>query len=243
MYRNHTISVCFPCRNEGKHLLQVLRTVPSIVDEVIVITNATTDDSAAIARSAGATVYEDNRTVRGIGYGFAHIMGMDKAKSDLIVGLDADGTYPVEGLEDMVDYLLDHDIDFLSCSRLERSKIPFKLKVGVGLLNLEVRLLYRRRLTDTLSGMWIFRHDVRPRLRLDQGDWNLSPQIKIEAATSPGMRFAEYPIVQGRRFGTSHQHYFQTGFSHARWIFLNRFSRMQPWLIAQDDIEEVASER
>ena len=231
MYRNHTISVCLPCRNEGEHLTQVLRAVPSIVDEVIVVSNASTDDSVDVARKAGATVYEDNRVIGGVGYGFAHMTGIMAAKGDIIVGLDADGTYPVEELPRIVDYLLDSETDFISCSRLEYSEIPLKLNLGVRLLNLEVRLLYGRKITDTLSGMWMFRREVRRSLSLNQGDWNLSPQIKLEALMSPEITFAEYPIIQKRRFGKTHQHYFRTGFSHACWIVKNRVRHLEPWLV------------
>lgn len=232
MYRNQTISVCLPCRNEGEHLRQVIDAIPSIADEVVVISNASTDNSVDVAKQAGATVYEDDRTVRGVGYGFAHMTGIAAAKGDIIVGLDADGTYPIEQLQVLVAYLLDHDIDFLSCARLQRSEIPLKLRMGVRLLNLETRLLYRRKLSDVLSGMWVFRRDVLPQLKLDCGDWNLSPQIKLEAATVPGVIFAEYLIVQKPRYGTTHQRYFRTGCSHAWWILRNRM--FQPRARASD---------
>jgi glycosyltransferase involved in cell wall biosynthesis len=244
MYRNCTISVCLPCRNEGKHLTRVLRTVPSIVDETIVISNASTDNSVEVARSAGAVVLEDNRKLAGIGYGFAHMTGIAAAKGDIIVGIDADGTYPIEVLKDVVDHLLDNELDFISCSRTQLSKIPFKLRLGVWLLNTEIRLLYGRRITDTLSGMWVFRRDARSQLNLDQGDWNLSPQIKIEAMLQAGIRFGEYPVIQKHRFGTSHQRYFHTGFSHARWIWKNRLVGMQSSSASPEPIvgEDIASD-
>lgn len=231
MYRNHTISVCLPCRNEGEHLAQVLCTVPSIVDEVIVVSNASSDDSVEVARKAGAVVYEDDRTVGGIGYGFAHMTGITKATGDIIVGLDADGTYPVEDLSKIVDYLLDHDFDFVSCSRLAKSEIPFKLRFGVQLLNLEVRMLYGRKIADVLSGMWVFRQSVRGELALDQGDWNLSPQIKLAALMHSQVRFVEYPIIQKQRLGKTHQRYFRTGLMHAYWILKNRIAHLRPWLV------------
>lgn len=244
MYRNHTISVCLPCRNESKHLAQIVHSVPSIVDEVIVVSNASTDDSVAVARKSGAVALEDNRTIGGIGYGFAHMTGIAGAKGDIIVGLDADGTYPIEDLKGIVDHLLDSELDFISCSRMQLSQIPFKLRAGVQLLNLEIQTLYGRKLTDTLSGMWVFRRDVRSQLNLNQGDWNLSPQIKVEAMMNPGIRFAEHAIVQKQRLGRSHQQYFRTGFSHAWWICKNRLAHLQPWQAPSEFVisEDIASD-
>jgi putative flippase GtrA len=89
----------------------------------------------------------------------------------------------------------------------------------VGILNTEVRVLRLRKIQDILSGMWVFKKEIRDDLALTAGDWNLSPQIKINAATNPRIRFAEYNIVQHKRLGESHQHYFKTGFNHLTWIF------------------------
>ena len=72
--------------------------------------------------------------------------------------------------------------------------------------------------------MWVFKKDIRDDLKLTMGEWNLSPQIKINAATNPDIAFAEYSIAQHQRLGETHQNYFKTGFSHAVWILKNRFS-------------------
>lgn len=229
MYRNRTISVCLPCRNEAQHLAEVIGSVPAFVDEIIVISNVSTDDSLAVADAAGARVIEDNRTAGGVGYGFAHMSGIAAAQGDIIVGLDADGTYPVEDLGKILDFTLDNTLDFVACSRLLRSRIPLKLRTGVKLLNAEAAVLYGRHITDILSGMWVFTAAARGQLDLTQGDWNLSPQIKLQAAMNPDIAFAEYQIVQKERYGKTHQQYLRTGFSHARWILVNRVRRSQPW--------------
>jgi len=71
-----------------------LSKVPKFVDEVIVISNNSTDDTVEEANKLGVRVLEDNRAIKGIGYGFAHITGINAASSDIIVGADGDGTYP-----------------------------------------------------------------------------------------------------------------------------------------------------
>lgn len=228
MYRNKRITVCFPCRNESGHLKDVLAKVPSFVDEIIVISNASKDNTVAVAEQLGAKAIEDNRTIGGIGYGFAHMSGIAAATGDIIVGADGDATYPVEDLSTIIDHLLDSNLDFISCNRYplkEGTTIPFKLRFGVWMLNTEVRLLYGKKIQDILSGMWVFKADIRDKLNLTMGEWNLSPQIKINAATNPAITFSEYSIAQHQRMGESHQNYFKTGFNHAIWILKNRFTR------------------
>lgn len=226
MYRNKRISLCLPCRNESNHLKEVVSRVPKIVDEIIVISNKSSDDTVKVAKKLKAIALEDNRTIGGIGYGFAHMTGIEHATGDIIVGADGDATYPIEDLQKIVDRLLDQELDFISCNRYplqEGTKIPMMLQVGVTTLNIETRLLYGVKINDILSGMWVFKKSARQHLTLTMGDWNLSPQIKISAATHPKIKFAEYSISQHQRLGESHQAHFDTGFSHLKWIFLNRF--------------------
>ena len=98
MIQGKTITVCLPCRNEGAHLKEVIARVPKYVDEIIVTSNASTDDTMKIARSMGGKVhaFEDNRKIGNIGYGFAHMTSIDAATSDIIVGADGDATYPIK---------------------------------------------------------------------------------------------------------------------------------------------------
>ena len=228
MIQNKKITLCLPCRNESKHLKEVVSLVPKYVDEIIIISNNSRDDTVAVAKKIGGKVkvIEDNRTINGIGYGFAHMSGIAAAKGDIIVGADGDATYPIENIDKIVRYLLKNKLDFISCNRYplqDDTQISFKLRLGVNLLNWEVRLLYGIKINDILSGMWVFKKEVRNKLGLNMGDWNLSPQIKINAVTNPKIKFEEYSIVQHERMGETKQDYFKTGFSHAFWIFKNRF--------------------
>lgn len=229
MIKGKRISVIIPCRNEGAHIAEVVSSVPASIDEVIVVSNKSTDDTVEAAKKIGGRVkvYEDNRTLNGIGYGYAHITGISKATGDLIVAMDGDATYPIENIQDITNHLLDNDLDFISCNRYplkDGTKVPFMLKFGVALLNIETRLLYGIKIQDVLSGMWIFKNEIKAELRLTMGDWNLSPQIKINAATNPKIHFAEYNIIQHVREGETKQNYLSTGLSHVMWILKNRFS-------------------
>lgn len=226
MYRNKSITVCFPCRNEAVHLKEVLSKVPKFVDEILVISNKSTDNTCEEAARLVARALIDDRTIKGIGYGFAHMTGINSASGDIIVGADGDGTYPVEQLAEILDYFLDNELNFMSCNRYPLqagSRIPFKLRLGVWLLNTEVKMLYGINIQDILSGMWVIDSRRKSDLDLIMGDWNLSPEIKLNAATNPNLKFAEYHIVQHQRHGESHQNYWKTGLSHMWWIFKNRF--------------------
>ncbi len=232
MYRHKKITVCLPCRNEASHLHEVVQRIPKFVDEIIVISNASSDDTVRVARKLGVKALEDNRKIGGIGYGYAHMTGIKNATGDIIVGADGDATYPLEDLASIIDYFIDNDFDFVSCNRYPLQpgvKIPFKLQLGVTALNWEVRMLYGQKINDILSGMWIFKRSVASELKLTMGEWNLSPQIKLNALLNPNIRFAEFSIAQHQRMGESKQAHYKTGFQHLWWIFKNRFRTRFEW--------------
>jgi glycosyltransferase involved in cell wall biosynthesis len=231
VYKSLKISVILPCRNEGGHLKEVIKKIPRIVDEIIIVSNRSTDNTVQEAKRLKLTVYEDNRAIKGIGYGFAHMTGIQKAKGDIIVGIDGDATYPIENLKEIIDHLQEQQLDFISCNRYplkDNTKIPFLLKFGVMILNIETRMLYGIKINDILSGMWVFRKNIRTNLDLTMGDWNLSPEIKIKAAVSRSIAFGEFSIIQHKRHGETKQKYFSTGYSHAKWILLNRLGLGKP---------------
>ena len=224
-----TVSLVMPCRNEGNHITGLLEHTPSFFDEIIVVSNASTDNTwetlcELSERMQRLVPKRDDRTVGGVGYGFAHMTGIASATSDWIVCLDADGTYPSEDAPTIIAWAREHHKSFVSCNRYPDPNIPLKLQVGVKTLCVEIRLLYGLKLSDSLSGMWVFERSIVPMLHLTEGDWNLSPQIKINAWQALGKEFCEYPIKQAERLGNTKQAYFRTGWSHLVWIARNRFA-------------------
>lgn len=227
------ISLVIPCRNEGYHLREVINSIPAIIEEIIIVSNKSTDNTVEMGKciakeNSKVVVIEDNRTLNGIGYGYAHITGIGMASGDFIIGSDGDAAYSFEEVNNVIEVMEMQNIDFVSCNRYPVPKgvhIPLKLRFGVNLLNWEIRLFYGLKIKDILSGMWVFRQSVKNKLALTMGDWNLSPQIKLNALLNPEIRFMEYPIKQKIRLGKSKQNYFKTGFSHALWILKNRFKR------------------
>ena len=190
------------------------------------VSNRSTDNTCEVAKSLGIKVLVDNRAKGGIGYGFAHMTGLKATTGDLIVSTDADGTYPIENLAKIIDFMMENKINFVSCNRYpvqKDTKIPLFLRLGVMALNLETRILYGKKIKDILSGMWIIDKKIKNELNLSEGDWNLSPQIKLNAATNPKINFTEYQISQHQRLGQTKQSYFRTGLSHLLWIAKNRF--------------------
>ncbi|WP_216895745.1 glycosyltransferase family 2 protein [Nocardia alni] len=131
------VTVVIPCHNEAGALPGVLAAVPSGY-QVIVVDNASTDDTASVARSAGATVVIEPVP----GYGSAVHAGVRAADTALVAVLDGDGSMNAAELP----YLLgdfDDDVDMVVGRRrpVQAGAWPWHARLG----NLLIAVLLRRR--------------------------------------------------------------------------------------------------
>lgn len=220
-----TISAVVPTYNEARLLPATIARLRRVVDEIVVVDNGSTDGSLEIARRLGVKVIYEPRKISGIGYGFAHIRGMREAAGDYIVAVDSDGEHPIESIPKIVSFARKNEIDFVSCARAAAPSLHPRFLVrraGIILLSLNVRLLFGRSISDILSGMWVVKRQAVPRLSLEEGGWNFSPEIKLKALTADQVRFSEYPIqTTVRGDDNSKQVLWKTGLQHLG--FINKF--------------------
>lgn len=104
------MSVVIPVLNDAAHLWRCLRALETQTvspDEIVVVDNGSTDDSAAIARAAGARVVFCGE--RGIPAAAA--TGYDAARGDVLLRLDADSLPAPTWVASMVEALSDPRVD------------------------------------------------------------------------------------------------------------------------------------
>lgn len=228
MIHNNKISLIIPCKNEEAALFSMLSNMPSYVDEVIVVDNNSTDNTAKVAKFFGAKVLLEDRHIGGVGYGYAHQRGMKEAKGDIIIAMDGDNTYPLDAISEIVAYMDRSHADFVSCARFPLSNphaISPLRQFGVWVLNTQVALLYGYRVKDILSGMWAMKKDCVKKLNATDGEWNFSPEIKLAAIKNPDIHFTEFHISHAVRLnGMSKQNLFKTGFNHLFYILKRRLT-------------------
>ena len=213
MYRGKRISVVIPCHNEEAGVAAVLAQMPSMVDEVVVVDNASTDRTAEVARGAGARVVFEARK----GYGRAYKTGFAAARGDVVVTMDGDGTYPPDSIPLLLYVLLEENVDFMSArrwrSRSGESKSPLRL-LGNAILSGATVCLFFRFIIDSQSGMWVFRREVLKHIEPRSDGMALSEELKILAFTHPTLRCLEMPIYYGERIGESKLNLWKDGFTN-----------------------------
>jgi glycosyltransferase involved in cell wall biosynthesis len=221
MYRDRTISLIIPCRNERAGLEEVFPSIPSCVDEVIVVDYRSTDGTPDYARGKGAVVVD----IRKRGYGAAYKAGFARARGDIIAACDGDGTYPVSSIPAVIDSLLDGGLDFISCCRFplcNQGSMHRMNFLGNMVITVIANVLFRYKITDLLSGMWVFKKQALDAMRLVDDGWNFSEEIKIEAFSREGLRFSEHHIHYSEREGQTKLHPFSVGIKNILFLLYKR---------------------
>lgn len=110
MYKNKTISVIFPAYNEEENIKSAIEEFfnTKVVDEIIVVDNNSTDNTAKeIKKTKAGYVLEKKQ-----GYGFALQRGLKEAKGDLVFMCEPDGTFIAKDILKMLTYADEFDVVF-----------------------------------------------------------------------------------------------------------------------------------
>ena len=197
------ISVVIPALNEEQAIGEVVRAVPGDrVNEIIVVDNGSTDDTAAQAASAGARVITEDRP----GYGYACLAGAKAAaEADVIVFLDGDRSDDPSQLEAVVAPLLDDRADLVIGSRihglLEKGAMPLHGRLGNRLVVFLLQRLYGVNITD-IGSVRAIRARRLSDLGMQQMTYGWPVEMVVKAARRK-LRMQSVPLNYRRRIGKS----------------------------------------
>ncbi len=206
-----TLSIVIPAYNEEGGIAditgRVLAVKPALAQvgvselELLVVDDGSRDQTAQIV---GAT--EGVRLIRhpvNRGYGAALKTGFGSARGELIGFLDADGTYPPEYLPQLCEKALD-GFDLAIGSRMAgaESHMPLARRLGNLFFAALLSLVGRARVTDSASGMRVFKREILERLYPLPDGLNLTPVMSTRAIHEH-VRIAEIAIPYSERVGRS----------------------------------------
>jgi len=157
---NKQVSIILPVYNEEANIKETLDKllnsvkVHSLECEVIVVDDGSQDRTKEVIRQYDVKLikHEKNR-----GYGAALKTGIHFAKYDIIAMSDADGTYPVERIPELIKYIDEYDMVVGARSYV---KLPLIRRPAKWILNKYANYLVKQRIPDLNSGMRVFRKDM-----------------------------------------------------------------------------------
>jgi glycosyltransferase involved in cell wall biosynthesis len=147
-----SVAVLIPCHNESAAVAAVVRGFRTHLPHaaVYVYDNASTDDTADVARKAGAIVRSEPLKGKGnvVRRMFADV------EADVYILVDGDDTYDAASAPRLVAYLLENELDMVNCARVATREAAFRPGhvFGNRMLTGLVARIFGNRLSDMLSG-------------------------------------------------------------------------------------------
>ncbi|MEM8840648.1 MAG: glycosyltransferase family 2 protein [Pseudomonadota bacterium] len=154
-YRGVTLALIVPCYNEARTIETVIRDFSAAMPELQlhVFDNASSDDTAGVARRAGALV--TRVSARGKGNVVRRMFA--DVDADILVLVDGDATYDAPSVKRLVDKVLDEGLDMVvGCRETRHSDTGVAYRwghrFGNRLLTQSVARIFGGGFTDMLSG-------------------------------------------------------------------------------------------
>jgi len=203
---NPSIKVIIPAYNEADSIEKVIGDIPTLVSEIIVVSNNSSDATESIARKAGATVLKESRR----GYGYACLKGMKylselPSKPDIVVFLDGDYSDYPEQLVEIIKPIIEDKVDLVIGARnkklREKGSMTGPQVFGNWLATRLMQLFFGSKFTD----LGPFRAITYTKLLdLNMKDktygWTVEMQLK---ALRQKYSYVEVPVKYRNRIGDS----------------------------------------
>jgi len=200
------IKVIIPAYNEAESIGKVIKQLPGYVNEIIVVNNNSTDDTAKNALQAGATVLTELNS----GYGNACLNGLNyleqqTQKTNIVVFLDGDFSDYPEELTKIVAPIIEKNVDFVLGARVKNLREKGAMKpqqiFGNWLATFLMRLFYKSEFTD-LGPFRAIKYKTLQALKMQDPTygWTVEMQLKI---LKQKYMYKEIPVKYRNRIGVS----------------------------------------
>jgi glycosyltransferase involved in cell wall biosynthesis len=192
------VAVIVPCYNEALTIAAVVararKAMPAVT--VYVYDNNSSDDTAKIAKAAGAVVANERYQGKGnvVRRMFADI------DADIYLMVDGDNTYDLEAAPALIAAMREQSLDFLNGSRIDTQADAYRAghRIGNRMLSGLVQWIFGHQFTDMLSGYKIFSRRFVKSFPAESKGFEIETELTIHALELR-MPCAELPTRYGVR--------------------------------------------
>jgi glycosyltransferase involved in cell wall biosynthesis len=205
-----SVSVIIPVFNEEHTIGDIVARTRSTLKqfklrhEVLVIDDGSADRSAEISQASEAHVLREAHQ----GKGHALRLGFERAKGNVIVTLDSDGSHQPEEIPLVLRCMKENNVDFVIGSRffnnhVNNTKIPKLNRIGNKMFNNLIRFLTGMKISDSQSGFRAIRSTILRRMDLNSQGYEVESEMLVKALKM-GAKVMEIPIrFEQRTVGNS----------------------------------------
>ena len=206
LQNNVNIMVCIPTFNAESTISEAVKKCKEFADLVLVVNDGSTDNSAEVAKEAGAEVLTHKIN---LGYGGAIksiFLKSSELQMDALVTFDADGQHDVNDIDLVLKPIIEDKTDICIGSRfLEKNdNIPKYRKIGIktitGITNVSTGL----KISDSQSGFRAYNKKVLEKIIPSELGMGVSTEILIKSKKE-NFRITEIPITISYEGDTSSQ--------------------------------------
>lgn len=208
-HKNKHIACIIPARDEAESIglviegLQQLKNSDdqTLIDNIVVCDNGSTDETSAIAQSFGVNVVKQPQP----GYGIACLTALNKTKdSDIILFIDGDNAFRTEQAQLLINSVangVDLAIGSRALGHIEKGALTPPQRFGNWLACHLIRFFWSRTVSD-LGPFRAISQDALKKLNMrdESFGWTIEMQIK---AIQQGMMVVEHPVDTYCRLGYS----------------------------------------
>lgn len=200
----YKISIVLPAKNEAGAIQQTVKAIKQLnrVDEIIVVNDGSTDDTAQIAEQAGAKVISHPYSK---GNGAAIKTGARNATGDIIIFMDADGQHDANDIFKLIERI-EEGYDLVVGARQKGSQASIGRGIANKLYNNLATYMSDHHVEDLTSGFRAVRAEkFREFIYLLPNGFSY-PTTSTMAFFRAGYSVTYVPIHAAKRIGKSHIH-------------------------------------
>ena len=199
--------VCIPAYNEEIKINDVVKKSLPYADKVIVCDDGSTDDTAALAKKAGAVVISHEKNQ---GYGATISTLFDycrKNNAEIMVTLDGDGQHNPDQIPDLISVIIKHNVDVVIGSRSlkDDKNLPSYRKTGIKIITSTINSATNLKVTDSQSGFRAYSKEAIDLIHPTESGMAVSTEILVKISNN-GLSMAEVPITVSYIGDTSTEH-------------------------------------
>jgi glycosyltransferase involved in cell wall biosynthesis len=215
------VSVVLPTLNEAGTILEAVNSIHQNISyphEIIVVDSNSTDGTIEIVEKTGfcRLIIEPRR-----GYGVALKTGIRNAKGNIIIMVDADGTYEFKHINPLIDHLIKKDADMVLATRMYDPKkaMGFFNFLGNKIITFCFDFCYSQFLSDSQSGFRAFSREKFESVKTKETDMAFATEMLIRFAQE-GYVMLEIPSTYKHRcYGKTKLKPFKSGIQIFSTIF------------------------
>jgi glycosyltransferase involved in cell wall biosynthesis len=187
---------CIPAYNEESYIESLVKSAKNHVDSVIVCDDGSTDNTASIAKNAGAIVIS-HKTNKG--YGAAIISLFNYARennADVMITIDGDGQHNPDQIPLLLNTISQHNVDVVIGSRFLNNTIeaPGYRQRGIKIITSAVNYGTNLKVSDSQSGFRAYSKIAINTIHPTEEGMSVSTEILLKISNK-GLSLAEVPIT------------------------------------------------